>query len=78
MTPGDELRLARAKARCEQAGKLLRRSMHFAAASAVFGLTAGALMVWRRDIEGAWLLIGGAFWLNFASARYSRRARELL
>jgi|RhiMetdeSRZDD1v2_1073273.scaffolds.fasta_scaffold1001549_2 hypothetical protein len=78
MTPGDELRHARAKARCEQAGRLLRRSLHCSAASAVLGIVAGVLIIWRRDLAGAWMLIAGAFGLNFASQRYSRRARELL
>lgn len=78
MTPGDELRIARMRARCDQAGKLLRRSLHFAAASAVLGITAGIMIVWRSDLEGAWFLIVQAFALNFASQRYLKRARELL
>ena len=78
MNPGDEIRLTRYKARCDEAGRLLRRSLHFGAAAAVLGILAGALIVWRGDLQGAWLLIAGAFALNYVSARYSRRARELL
>lgn len=78
MTPGDQLRHARALARCDEAGKLLRRSMHYAAGGSVMAICAGALVAWRNDLNGAWIFLVCAWVLNYQSARTSRRARRML